>query len=118
MITFFARRFKAQINVSVTLGFTNSQGEVEGGIKVGLDIPTDNMSKDNPVKFAAVQTDKEGQPLKDGGSVLEVAVGDSEHIYVAVAPPQFLLEKAQIDNTVRALEVKVQEGIYQNGKFS
>lgn len=107
-----------QINVSVTLGFTNSQGEVEGGIKVGLDIPTDNMSKENPVKFVATQTNKEGQPLQDGGTVLEVAVGDSEHIYVAVAPPKYLLEKAKIDNTIRALEVKVQEGAYQDGKFA
>ena len=106
-----------QINVSVTLGFTNSQGEVEGGIKVGLDIPTDTMSKENPVKFVAVQTNREGQALQDGGTVLEVAVGDSEHIYVAVAPPKYLLEKANIDKTIRALEVKVHEGDYQGGKF-
>lgn len=108
-----------KIDVSLSLGFTNSQNVVESGINVELSIPAGEMSATNPVKFFAVQTDADGKVNEGGGKMLEVAVGDSNHVYVAVAPPKYLLEKAKIDKTVRALDVKVQEGIYhpETGKF-
>lgn len=104
-----------KIDVSLSLGFTDSQGVVESGINVNLSIPAGEMSAKNPVKFFAVQTDKDGKETAGGGKMLEVAVGDSSHVYVAVAPPKYLLEKAKIDKTVRALDVKVQEGKYNPG---
>lgn len=108
-----------KIDVSLSLGFTDSQGVVESGINVNLSIPAGEMTPENPVKFLAVQTDKDGKITPDGGKILEVAVGDISHIYVAVAPPQYLLKKAKIDKTVRALDVKVQEGKYNfiTGEF-
>lgn len=108
-----------KIDVSLSLGFTDSKGEVGNGININLSIPAGEMRPDNPVKFIAVQTDKNGVITPDGGKVLEVAVGDVSHIYVAVAPPKFLLEQAKIDKTVRALDVKVQEGKYNTttGEF-
>jgi hypothetical protein len=98
-----------KIDVALTLGF-----EADNGLKVGLSIPAGEMSAQNPLKFTAISTGKEGA---FGGKVMEVAVGDAKHIYVAVAPPKFLLDKAGVGDTVQALEVKVQEGKYENEVF-
>ncbi len=105
-----------KIDVSLSLGFTDKDGKPESGINVSLSIPAGEMTPANPVKFIAVQTDPEGKETKNGGKILEVAVGDKSHIYVAVAPPKYLLEKANIEKTVRALDVKVQEGKYNSEK--
>lgn len=102
-----------KINVSVVLGFT----ETDNVLKIDLDIPAGEMSKANPLKFVGTQTNTANDTTSPS-NVLEVAVGDENNIYVAVAPPEYLLEAANVKDTIRSLEVKVQKGNYKNGAFA
>lgn len=74
---------------------------------ISLAIPTGNITGDNPYTFNV-----EGE--SDGGEkssqLLEVAVGESDQLYVAVSPPESILELT--NGLVKDLEVVVNEGGY------
>jgi len=79
---------------------------------VNLSIPAATPTKDAPFKFN----------VSSGGAtptkLLDVAVGDATHLYVAVAPPQKVLDLIP-NGVIQDLDVKVSDGGYdpQTGKF-
>ncbi|ERT12233.1 hypothetical protein [Photorhabdus temperata] len=52
---------------------------------------------------------KDGKPVD---TLLEVAIGNSSNIYIAVAPPGSLLKETGVDKVVENLNVVVSEGKY------
>jgi hypothetical protein len=108
------------ISISVTFAF----GEI--AMAVTLDIPTSDLSANNPVKFIAKQVkdaskDKnaptDGQQKDTGEPVMEVAIGSADAVYIAVSPPQSILEQAKVTDVIKNLRVMVNKGNYADGAF-
>lgn len=88
-----------------------------------LILPT-TIDMENPFKFSVEQiigikegAEEEKESVK--GKVLEVAIVNDKNVYVAVAPPESILEMAKINETVEDLKVAVSQGKYspEEGKF-
>lgn len=76
---------------------------------MGLKIPTGNISAENPFVFAVSnKTTKNGQELID--PVLYFAYGSGDNVYIAVKPPEKMLEGTKIEQYLDELEVVVKEG--------
>ena len=109
------------MQASVLLSLKVSKEEV---YDINLDIPTSAPTADKPFLFEVNQTklDSQGKRIEDEGSkdtVLKVAVGGESQAYIAVAPPQSLLETAKVSDYVDNLQVVVENGKYdqKNNKF-
>ena len=93
------------MKASILLTLAVSDTEV---YEVNLNIPTSVPTKEAPFTFNVAQLKNELPADK----VLDVALGDSSNIYVAVAPPKSLIQEVGVDKIVKNLEVVVQEGNY------
>ncbi|KMW72803.1 hypothetical protein TI10_11585 [Photorhabdus luminescens subsp. luminescens] len=91
----------AVISVKLKLG--------KDSYNVDLNIPSATPAPEAPFLFSVVSPEKDGQPAN---TLLEVAIGNSEHIYIAVAPPGSLLKETGVDKVVESLNVVVSEGKY------
>lgn len=98
--------FKADIKVDLTID------KAQYNINVG--IPTAAPTDAAPYMFGIAQKGAEG---KDDAELLNVAVGTEGHFYVAVSPPEEVLQLTQ--GVVNDLEVVVNDGDYDptTGKF-
>lgn len=87
-----------------------------------VNLPTSEPSAAAPFKFSVVQITKDstGSKQDSRSKALDVAIGDANHIYVAVMPPQDLLESTGVSKVVENLQVMIQEGSYNpdDGKFA
>ncbi|NWB98781.1 hypothetical protein HX882_23090 [Pseudomonas gingeri] len=99
---------KVSINLRLTLGSDN--------YNVNLDLPGSAPSAESPFLFGVDQFKfKTGEDTVDETSIdklLQVAIGDSGQLYVAVKPPKSLIQAAGVDEVVKNLEVLVAEGEY------
>lgn len=91
------------IQASVHLSFTLGTDTYD----VKLSLPASTPTAAAPFLFN-VNTVKDGAPLDE---LLQVAVGGTGQIYVAVAPPKSLLT-AVAGDIVQQLDVVVQDGVY------
>ncbi|MBI6851676.1 hypothetical protein YA0002_02775 [Pseudomonas cichorii] len=107
---------KISINLRLSLG--------EDHYDVKLDIPGSTPTSAKPFLFGVEQfklIDKTKPKERDESSIdklLQVAIGDKDHLYVAVKPPQSLLVTAGIAEMVQNLEVLVSEGDYDSAKHT
>lgn len=87
-----------------------------------VNLPTSEPSAATPFKFSVVQITKDpsGSNPDSRSKALDVAIGDKDHIYVAVMPPQDLLESTGVNKVVENLQVMIQEGSYspEDEKFT
>ncbi|GFM84759.1 hypothetical protein PSCICO_01580 [Pseudomonas cichorii] len=106
---------KISINLRLSLG--------EDHYDVKLDLPGSTPTVDSPFLFGVEQfkfkakdaTKPDEKETVDESSIdklLQVAIGDKNHLYVAVKPPTSLIEAAGVHNVVQNLEVLVSEGEY------
>jgi len=88
---------------------------------VNLDLPGTVPQADAPFLFGVEQfknkvKEKEEDPdvvdETSGDKLLQVAIGGSEYIYVAVKPPKSLIAAAKVDKVVENLEVLAAQGEY------
>ncbi|EYU14369.1 hypothetical protein C6H64_21195 [Photorhabdus luminescens] len=91
----------AVISVKLKLG--------QDSYNVDLNIPSATPTPEAPFLFSVVSPEKGEQPAN---TLLEVAIGNANHIYVAVAPPSSLLKETGVDKVVENLNVVVSEGKY------
>lgn len=107
---------KISINLRLSLG--------EDYYDVKLDLPGSTPTVDSPFlfgveqfKFKAKDATKPDEKTVDESSIdklLQVAIGDKNHLYVAVKPPTSLIEAAGVHKVVQNLEVLVSEGNYDS----
>lgn len=91
----------AVISVKLKLG--------QDSYNVDLNIPSSTPAPEAPFLFSVASLDKDGKPVD---TLLEVAIGNSSNIYIAVAPPGSLLKETGVDKVVENLNVVVSEGKY------
>ncbi|MES3024457.1 MAG: hypothetical protein V4857_23050 [Pseudomonadota bacterium] len=91
--------------------------------KASIDIPSSTLTADAPFKFSVTSqapalADKT-KPLPPLVTLMQVAVGGSGNVYVAVSPPMDVISGAIGNDTVQDLSVVVAEGTYdtKTGKF-
>lgn len=92
------------IQASVLLRFTLGTDTYD----VKLSLPASTPTATAPFLFNVNTVDKDDKPIDN---LLQVAVGASGQIYVAVAPPKSLLT-AVAGDIVKELDVVVQDGKY------
>ncbi len=89
----------------------NAEFLVAGTIyNASMSLPTTDLSASSPFLFS-VTSQAEGSSATPA-SLLTLAVGGSELIYVAVAPPANLIAEAGVGDLVKQLDVGVSEGTY------
>lgn len=93
--------------MKATVTLTLQVNETEA-YKVNLSLPTETPTPAKPFIFCVTQTVQE----VDKDNVLEVAIADSDHYFVGVAPPGTLLTEAGIEKVVKELSVVVANGTY------
>lgn len=100
----------ASINVKLALG--------DDIYTVDVNLPSSAPTADAPFHFNVISTPKDKPAEQD--KLLDVAIGATNQVYVAVAPPNSLLVTAGVSDVVKELQVVVAEGNYDptTGKFS
>ncbi|WP_455893619.1 hypothetical protein [Pseudomonas palmensis] len=85
--------------------------------KASLNIPNSAPTADKPFIFTVTSKGEAADAVLQ--TLLEVAVGATDQVYVAVAPPMDLISEAIGGDAkvVQALNVEVSEGKYKDGKF-
>lgn len=85
-----------------------------------LNIPSSAPTKDAPFQFSVISQ----APTPDGGkaaapqTLLEVAVGSTNQVFVAVSPPMDVISGAIGSDVVQDLNVVVSEGTYNREKHT
>lgn len=103
-----------QININVAFKMDNTI------YQANLELPTSAPTVDNPFKFQVNQISDNPEGGQTTAAALDVAIGDKDHVYVAVTPPEKLLEEAGVNNVIDSLQVVVKEGEYnpETGSFN
>ena len=85
--------------------------------EASLTLPDSAPTADKPFTFTVTSKGPEAGAVEQ--KLLEVAVGATNQVYVAVAPPMDLISDAIGGDAkvVQALNVEVSEGTYKDGKF-
>lgn len=100
----------ASINVVLALG--------NDTYSVNVELPSETPTGDDPFHFKVISAPVATPDKKD--TLLDVAIGGNKQVYVAVAPPESLLDTAGVGDIVKTLQVVVAEGTYnpKDGKFT
>lgn len=100
----------ASINVKLALG--------DDLYTVDVNLPSTAPTADAPFHFNVISSPSAKPDEKD--TLLDVAIGAANQVYVAVMPPNSLLVTAGVADVVKELQVVVAEGNYdpKTGKFS
>ncbi|MGH8380288.1 hypothetical protein [Pseudomonas sp.] len=78
-----------------------------------LNIPSSAPTKDVPFQFSVIsQAPEAGGKTPDPQTLLAVAVGATNQVYVAVSPPMDVISGAIGSDVVKDLNVVVSEGNY------
>ena len=85
-----------------------------------MNLPTAAPTADAPFLFEVTSAPSTNPTPATTTTLLTVAVGATDQIYVAVAPPANLIAEAAGSNLVQALDVQVSEGTFDpaTGKFT
>lgn len=78
---------------------------------VNLSLPSSTPTAAVPFIFDVTSTPT-ATPTATPDTLLNVAIGAANQVYVAVAPPESLLESAGVANVVTNLQVVVEEGTF------
>lgn len=85
---------------------------------ITLNLPAKAPTVGEPFHFGVVSNTKKTPAIKN--KLLEVAIVDKDHVFVAVAPPSALLSLTGNPPILESLNVQVSEGNYnpETGKFT
>lgn len=93
----------ASIIVTLVLG--------EDTYAVNLALPASTPTAASPFLFDVTSTPT-ATPTAIPDTLLNVAIGGTDQVYVAVAPPESLLVSAGVSNVITNLQVVVAEGTF------
>lgn len=81
--------------------------------RVDLSLPSSNPTAASPFLFDVTSTPT-ATPDATPDTLLNVAIGGNDQVYVAVAPPESLLVSAGVSNVITNLQVVVAEGTFDS----